>query len=152
MKDMTFEDILTVARMGPQIEAAGSAGEAGSTPEATDDDVSEAVAAAETDTGNPADDSPEEVVPTVERWVKQQVDTPSGVEVSVGPHDGTDGVRLDLDKEELGEKDFEWLKSQIKDLDDSTYHAGWADDGCYTCGSSDGEGYYHIPTATAGGL
>lgn len=103
----------------------------------------------------PSDDAQARVegaVGAVEAWLVD-LDVPHGdIEVMVGDHDGRDGVRVDWMKPDLGEKDHEYLKSKINDVDGTTYHAGWMDDGCQRCGQADGEGFYHFPVSVAEGL
>lgn len=122
--------------------------------EAMDTDGSDS-GQSEADTGGssgPSQEAVEGAVGAVEAWLVDVDIDHEEVEVWPGAHGDEDGVRVDWMKADLGEKDHEYLKKKINDVDGTTYHAGWMDEGCQTCGSADGEGFYHFPVSVARGL
>lgn len=84
----------------------------------------------------------------VRSWLEGELPSLEGITVEARSHDGTSGVSMDLDKRDMGNGLFQGAKAVISDIEASEYHAGWADDGCNTCGKKDGEGWYFFPDKT----
>lgn len=120
--------------------------------QATQEEVTESVQASEAMDDGSNMRKPEELIPKVENWVRDTVGSMKGVSLGAGNHAGTPGITVDLFKPDMDERDFDYAKKKINELEGSEYHAGWMDGGCDGCGKSDGEGWYLIPVETAGGL
>lgn len=93
--------------------------------------------------------------PHLANFVQDAVSDPAEVHSDTGIHAGEPGMTVRWYKPNVGERDHEWLTAKIKELDGSTYHGGFTDEGCTLDGCEspqDGAGYWHIPTDSIGDI
>lgn len=101
------------------------------------------------------DQSPEpdtDPVEAVEEWLSGVFASPEKVRVERGDHGGDPGVRLHPNNQEMKDPVYETFKSLVGDVDGSTVHVGFTDEGCQYCGGGDSGFWYHIPEGRARAL
>jgi hypothetical protein len=95
----------------------------------------------------PVDEDPADPVTPdqVRDFIKTGFSSPELVQIDGGTHDGVPGVALRPDNQSMPDHEYESFKGLVNGLDGSTAHVGFLDEPCQTCGSQDGEFWYHIP-------
>lgn len=86
-------------------------------------------------------------VDNVRAWADAELAGAGYVEISLGEHNGTEGVVLEPDNRDMPDATYEAFKDQVNAVDDSQVHVGFGDDPCQLCGESDGEFWYFFPPA-----
>jgi len=119
--------------------------------QAGETDSDQPVDATETsDQGDAVDQS--QAVETMRDWLSTGFAQDQLVEVQAGDHNGRPGVVLEPDNQTLQDSQYEAFKGLINAVEASEAHVGFTDEGCNTCGKSDDEFYYFVPTADAIGV
>jgi hypothetical protein len=83
-------------------------------------------------------------------WLEQTAGLTDHYELERTRHAGADGVAIDPDTDSMPQGQYEGLKSTIGETDSCTFHVGFGDDPCHSCGSNDGEYYLHVSKRVLG--
>lgn len=109
-------------------------------------DMDEAAAQESSEADDEGTEIGREMTEGVVQWLDEEnVDT-EHLGIHKHHHNGTGGVGIEPNKQEMGDKEYEWFKNVFKDdVPDGDWHLGFADGGCPNCDEKDDDFYAFIP-------
>lgn len=152
VEDFAVQDLsISIGRLSAVLDDAESV----SSPEPQPDSPETTEANSEPQAASQSEPEPEgdvDLIKLVNDWMGSYVRHWKHLDLEERDHDGTHGVKVEIDYGNINDTQKDQIKEDLKGPDGVQHHTGFLDGGCKVCGAEDDNYWIFYPASTVRGL